>query len=270
MLSLSNHNILQRSFCTSTTTTVTRKPPRYWKDIRNQRKFFDKLAIELNIKRPNDWRQVRVRTVLEKGGSFVKQYYNESLIRALSIAYPEFGWKAIPRKPHNYKPPNYWVDIKNQRLFFDKLAETLHIQKPEDWYSVDVKTILSKGGWFLLNYYNRSLIKGLYYKSWMLVIILEIYWRWHLYDGCWLLIALNAVYPEHKWEYIEPKAYWSDKDNQRFFFDQLAKTLNIKKPEDWYHVRVKTVIKHGGYFVSNYYTGSLIRGILIVFYSNNL
>jgi hypothetical protein len=51
-------------------------------------------------------------------------------------------------------------------------------------------------------------------------------------------------------------------DNQRSFFDNLATKLNIQKPEDWGKVTGSVVMKErGGYFISNYYSGSLYKGI---------
>jgi hypothetical protein len=56
-------------------------PSGYWKDIANQRAFFEKLAIKLNIQKPEDWYKVRGTTVFEEGGHFVKQFYGGSVIR---------------------------------------------------------------------------------------------------------------------------------------------------------------------------------------------
>jgi hypothetical protein len=55
------------------------KPPGYWKDPTNQRKFFDKLATKLNIQTPEQWNRVLVQTVLKEGGSFVNNYYKGSV-----------------------------------------------------------------------------------------------------------------------------------------------------------------------------------------------
>jgi hypothetical protein len=53
-----------------------------------------------------------------------------------------------------------WKDIPNQRFFFDKLAAKLNIQKPEDWYSVQIETVLKEGGTFVNSVYKGSLIRG--------------------------------------------------------------------------------------------------------------
>jgi hypothetical protein len=51
----------------------------YWKDLQNQKKFFDQLAIKWNIQKPEDWHKVTYKMVVKEGGSFVSDYYNGSL-----------------------------------------------------------------------------------------------------------------------------------------------------------------------------------------------
>jgi hypothetical protein len=79
-----------------------------------------------------------------------------------------------------------------------------------------------------------------------------------------------SVYPEHNWKVEtsdrKPKGYWNDKSNQRKFFDQLALKLNVKKPEDWFSVRLQTVLDNGGSFVKTYYNQSLVHGLNIYYY----
>jgi hypothetical protein len=45
-----------------------KRPWRYWHDVGNQRKFFDELAIKLNIKEPSDWYKVIISDVVKNGG----------------------------------------------------------------------------------------------------------------------------------------------------------------------------------------------------------
>jgi hypothetical protein len=56
------------------------KPLRYWKDTKNQRAFFDQLAVKLNIQSLEDWDKVTpARVQQEEGASFISRYYNGSL-----------------------------------------------------------------------------------------------------------------------------------------------------------------------------------------------
>ncbi len=53
-----------------------------WKSVENQRAFFDHLAHQLNIRKPEDWHRVTARHVLQYGGaSLLKNYYNNSIIK---------------------------------------------------------------------------------------------------------------------------------------------------------------------------------------------
>jgi hypothetical protein len=76
----------------------------------------------------------------------------------LKAAYPEHEWPATSKKIHT-KPYGYWMDVANQRLFFDDLAKKLNITKPEDWYSISSRTVKQNGGHFLSKY-NTSVIQG--------------------------------------------------------------------------------------------------------------
>jgi hypothetical protein len=75
-------------------------------------------------------------------------------------------------------------------------------------------------------------------------------------------VALNTLYPEHHWEIKghKQKGYWSQKENQRAFFEKLARSLGIVKPEDWYSISVDAVKAFGGSFIRRYYNSSLIKG----------
>jgi hypothetical protein len=81
------------------------------------------------------------------------------------------------------------------------------------------------------------------------------------------LIALSTLYPEHKWD---KRPCLSDPNTQRQFFDRLAVSLNIKKPEDWYNVTVRTAVKATGGLLTRYYNSSLIKGMTVISITNPL
>jgi hypothetical protein len=61
-------------------------PAGHWKDVVNQRRFFDKLGITLGIKNLDDWSNVAVKTVLShQGSSFIVAYYGSSLMRGINL-----------------------------------------------------------------------------------------------------------------------------------------------------------------------------------------
>ncbi len=77
---------------------------------------------------------------------------------------------------------------------------------------------------------------------------------------------MNAVYPGLSLADTarRPAGYWNNLDNQRRFFDDLAKQLKIQHPQDWYNITIETVLNSGGGFVNRYYSGSLTRGICFI------
>jgi hypothetical protein len=70
---------------------------------------------------------------------------------------------------------------------------------------------------------------------------------------------LQAIYPDYV-PTTKPLGYWSDKENQKKFFDELAIKWNIQKINDWNNVEAQMVFKEGGYFINSYYNGSLQQG----------
>jgi hypothetical protein len=60
------------------------KPLGYWKDVKNQRTFFDQLATKLEVTTPEDWLAVPKKVLLEEGGRFVYTQYNGSLLQGKS------------------------------------------------------------------------------------------------------------------------------------------------------------------------------------------
>ena len=51
----------------------------YWKDIHNQKAFFDQLAAKWNIQKTEEWNKVTTQMVMKEGGAFINNYYNSSL-----------------------------------------------------------------------------------------------------------------------------------------------------------------------------------------------
>jgi hypothetical protein len=54
----------------------------------------------------------------------------------------------------------HWVDIENQKAFFNQVAKEMRVNKPEDWQKVTVTDIKERGGTGLLARYDGSLAKG--------------------------------------------------------------------------------------------------------------
>jgi hypothetical protein len=84
----------------------------------------------------------------------------------LRDVYPDYPWKEgemhwrLAPRSNGFKPSGYWGDMQNQRALFDKIAISLNIRKPEDWYTVRTDTVRQAGASFLATKYKGSLING--------------------------------------------------------------------------------------------------------------
>lgn len=110
---------------------------------------------------------------------------------------------------------------EHQRKFFDDLAKKLNITNPEEWYQVTKSDALQLGAASILPLYANSLPK-----------------------------ALAAIYPEIKWDEIKfsirkPKEFWKDGANQKKFFDDLAKELQLKTWEVNYQLFLSFITRIG-------------------------
>jgi tRNA1(Val) A37 N6-methylase TrmN6 len=60
------------------------------------------------------------------------------------------------------------------------------------------------------------------------------------------------MYPNHDWlEWKFQRAaknFWDDIENQKKFFEHLAKAMGVTSMEQWYKVSTSDVRKHGGMF----------------------
>jgi hypothetical protein len=60
----------------------------YWKDMKNQRSFFDNLGKKLNVKTPSDWANFPFRVIIENQGGYLSFLYRGSMYSALKSVYP--------------------------------------------------------------------------------------------------------------------------------------------------------------------------------------
>jgi len=89
------------------------------------------------------------------------KHYNGSHIKALMAVYPEVGLQEVLFE--NFSG-NEWVEPKQRREFFDKMANERKFDPLEvdNWYYIKSKDIhQTEGGWGILRYYKGSHIEAL-------------------------------------------------------------------------------------------------------------
>lgn len=136
-----------------------RTPRGYWKDIENQRIYFDWLKKQLGYKNMEDWYNLSKDLVNENEGSaLLHRYYSGSVSTALQAVYPQHDWLCWKFK---YDPVNYWKLQDNQRKYFEWLSKILGYDSLDDWHKLTSSAIVDNGGKFLNSYYDGSPYKAL-------------------------------------------------------------------------------------------------------------
>ena len=281
----------------------SRKESGFWKDLNNQRRFFDDIAKEfgVNTKESQEWSKVKHQDIIKRGGRSILHYHKNSLQFALQTVYSE----SFIRK----KDKKYWVDTNNQRVFLENVANELGIDlsKPEQWNQIKVADIFNRGGSILLSLYNNSLHKCLATvfhnykpptqdntKNWWKKMENQKEFLDHiaikfgvdttnptqwqkitreiliqnggmellkLYKGSFVKV-LKANYPHYTSGPYKDKGYWKVLANQKKFLEEVAASYGIctTNPDQWKVVKLGEIVRKSG-FISNYYKGSLLKAL---------
>jgi hypothetical protein len=112
----------------------------------------------------------------------------------------------------NYRFKTYCSLESLYKTQMNEFGKRLGVTKHEEWYKVTVRQVEAiSGGSRLLKSYGGSLSK-----------------------------ALQSIYPEfqfYPWLFERvPVRFWDDLNNQRQYFDWLAKRLNVNHLDGWYNV----------------------------------
>lgn len=202
----------------------SKKSKEFWSSITNQRKFMDKLFIELNLKTLDDWTQVNRTQIIKYGGMGLFNEYN-NLFEALKQIYPNHDWNIFQMK---IIPNNFWNDKKNHRFLLDNIAKKLNLTSVQEFSSISKKDILHHGGKSLFSFYPN------------------------------LFEALKENYKEIQWNIFDfkpiPKHYWADKTIQRQFLDEFARKHNIQSQQDWRNVNGRDIHIGGGSSILKQYS----------------
>jgi len=134
------------------------KPSGYWKDLKNQRDFFDDLAKKLKIEKQEDWYSVQSKQISQNGGAGLLNRYTNSPYKALKTVYPEFDWK-----PWMFSQVSrgFWENEQNVLEGLKWLEKKLDIQKWEDWYTVNSKHLHNLGFSTLISKYDGNIFQML-------------------------------------------------------------------------------------------------------------
>ena len=193
----------------------SKKPTGFWKDMFNQKQFFDWLGGELGYKGMDDWYNItKEDIVLHGGGGLLNGYYNDSPSLALQNIYPHHNWLLSSFKNRSVHQKS------SQKQFFDYLGVQLGHKCMDDRYMVTKEDIYKHGGTFLSSCYRNS-----------------------------PSLALQKVYPHHEWMLWRfktiPQGYWDTMSTSetRRMMEWVSKKMGVKLLNDWYRVSLAQIRK---------------------------
>jgi len=111
-------------------------PIDFWKEKKNQRKYFDWVGKQLGFKSFEDWYNITKEDIDKyRGTILLQQHFNNSPVNALLSIYIDFDW-AIWK--FNEVSNRFWThnDHKHDGKFLCDIGNIFHISNKDEWYRV--------------------------------------------------------------------------------------------------------------------------------------
>jgi hypothetical protein len=190
-----------------------------------QREALERFGKQIGIIELDDWHSVASKHASNEL-TFIKNYYNGSLYRALKTLYPQHHWN----KDCFSAGVQLWTNENTQREALEKLGrEKLGVQQLDDWYSVSTAVVTRELS-FINNYYKGSLCD-----------------------------ALMKLYPQHNWDPFRFSRESKTEISHREALEKLGREqFGVKDLDDWYSV-TSTKAQNELSIISKY--GSLIDAL---------
>ena len=201
-------------------------PNRFWKDIKNQKKYLLWLVNKLGYKTQEDiYKLTTIDFIDNYGRGLICEICSfQNLIKSVFSEYDWLEWK------FNVTPKGFWEDKKNQKKYLLWLGEQLGYKILEDWYKVYGKNFRDNYGGGLVT---------------------------HNYGGSHINL-IKSVFPDYEWfewKFIHvPNNFWEDKKNQKKYIIWLGKELGYTTMEEWYNIgAIHFHINNGGGLLDKFY-----------------
>lgn len=208
-----------------------------------QRVFMNRLFQKFGFESLRDWLTISKRKIILSGGNQLLQSYKFNFRKLLSTVYPNFPWKFSEIK--EFKTHKYFQEKENQVSFMNFLYLKFGLKSLNDWQYVPKTRIIHNGGHNLLLYYSYDIKK-----------------------------LLRSLYPTFPFEFdvlkLDPVSYFSKKENQLAFMNNLYQQLNLKSLDDWNDVRKIVVSQNQGKVLLTHYYNNDMKKLLNTLYPNHV
>ena len=205
----------------------------YFSKIENQRKYMDKLFLQLNLFSLDEFLNVKKKYLKLNGGtSLIDFYYSNDMQKLLSAIYPNFPWpfqnnylnnnnnNIINNNNLNDNINNILINNDEKKELHQKLIENLYIKLKlkslEEWEKITIKTMKKKGAKEILDYYFDDLEK-----------------------------LFSNIYPNYPWQFNQLKSKISF-EKQCDWMDKMFAKFQLNSLEDWMKISRSQIILNGG------------------------
>lgn len=143
----------------------------------------------------------------------------------------------------------FWTNKHNQKIFFERIAKKLNVNKVDDWYTISTSQIKNLGGSSLISFYGHSLFK-----------------------------ALSSIYTTYDWKAWRfkynsvPDGFWKNYSNQIAFMEDMGKKLGVNYPmnfesnwKEWYNVKKSDITENGGGGLLSLYNNSPSKLVMTIY-----
>lgn len=206
-----------------------RKPPGYWNDINNQKKWFHDFRLLNKFIEFESLYKVTGKMISENGGHGLFLKYNYSIPSILLSLYPEYDWKTYK---FSKKPKGWWNEIENQIMWFNDMRIFYELDSNEDLYNLTNKMIN--------DYYGANIM--------------------HIYKK--IPNLLSTLAPEYNWKFYKlrkSRSFWNDTENQKLWLNDLREYYDYDDFESLYEINAEKIMNfYGGGFLINIHAGSPI------------
>ena len=209
-------------------------------NIENQKKFMERIFLQLKLKSLDDWMNVKRKKIIQLGGKrLISKYYLNDMKKLLITIYPNHDWKFD--RFLNVKSIDYFYSIDNQKEFMEELFKELKLKSVEEFWFVSRKKMIKNGGKKLLSIYSNDMKK-----------------------------LLSTIYPSHHWNFNSLENYFFSIENQRKFLDNLFIKFNLLSLNDWLTIsKRKFIFQNGAENLLSIYANNMKKMLFSVYPTHN-
>ena len=215
-----------------------------YKSISLQRKVMDKIFQKLKLNSLDDWKFVKMKKIVEFGGTQILRKYKHDFKLIMKTIYPEHNWSNLNDHFENI-PISKSIEKQQKRM--EKLFIKLKLNSLDDWLNVSrLKIVENIGGCMFYSLYNGKMEK-----------------------------LLTTIYPYYPWDFSNCNSknsnlysiiYFKSIENQREFMDNLFIKLNLNSFDDWMMISRGKILRYGGKSITAIYRD--IKSLLSSIYPN--